>query len=123
MSEHKYSVPDDHWEDGSEEDPEPQAPAVRTGTHFIEIYDERPAVERMGYNGLVWTPVIDEGTITAVAVDHYCPGPMHTDPMGYRAWEAVPPSVKQAMLDALNADDAEAVVDIEATREVADATE
>lgn len=77
---------------------------------------ERECIER--YNGLVWCPVLDEGTITAVAVDHYCPGPSHTDLMGFREWDDVPTRVQQKILTALNVRNASEVVDIEATSEV-----
>lgn len=114
----KYSIPDDHWD----EEPETgsQQPDVRVGTHFLEIHDERPAAERMGYNGLVWHPLIEDGRITAVNVDDYCPGPGHTDPMGLRAWDDVPPSVRKTILDALGAEKATDVVDIKATEEAAE---
>lgn len=115
----KYSVSDDHeWDDEKQQENGRDKPRVRVGMHFLEIYDERECIER--YNGLVWSPVLDEGTITAVAVDHYCPGPSHTDPMGYRAWGDVPAIVQREILTALNVRNASEVVDIEATREVAD---
>lgn len=115
----KYSIPDDHWDEDEEDSPESRR-NVRVGTHFLEIYDERPHVERMGYNGLVWHPLIEDGRITAVDVQHYCPGPGHTDPMGLRAWDEVPPSVRETVLDALGAEKATDVVDIRATEEAAE---
>jgi len=114
----KYSVEDGHWDEDA--DSESRSSDVRVGTHHLEIYDERPHVERRGYNGLVWRPLIEDGRITAVDVQHYCPGPGHTDPMGLRAWDEVPPSVRETILDALGAEKATDVVDIQATEEAAE---
>lgn len=115
----KYEIPEDHeWADEKQPENGREEPRVRVGMHFLETYDERESIER--YNGLVWSPVIDDGTITGVGVSHYCPGPSHTDPMGFRAWDDVPGAVKRKILLALNATDESEIVDVEATREVAD---
>lgn len=115
----KYEIPDGHeWADEKDQENGREEPRVRVGTHFLEIYDERESIEQ--YNGLVWSPLIDDGMITGVAVSHYCPGPSHTDPMGFRAWDDVPTSVQRKILNALNATDARDIVDVEETREVAD---
>lgn len=112
----KYSVPDDHWEEDDEQELEPKERPVRVGTHILEVYDEREDAHR--YNGIVYQPIIEDGTIMAVALGHYCPGPSSRDPMGFRAWGDVPAPVRRTILDALNAE-ADDIVDVEATEEVA----
>lgn len=115
----KYSVPDGHWEpdesddhDGSDESP------VSVDIH-LDVCDEREEIE--GYNGFRWTFVFnDEGMIHGVDKSHYCPGPGHTDPMGFRAWADVPEEVCEVVLERMNADEASEIVDIEATEEVAE---
>jgi hypothetical protein len=114
----KYSVPDDHWD---EDDEEPETdPAVRVGTHHLEIYDERDSIER--YNGLVWSAVIEDGTIVGVSKAHYCPGPMNRDLIGPVAWGDIPRPVRRAFVNALNGhpNGGDGVVDIPAIQEVAD---
>lgn len=108
-------IPDDAWTADEPDHPEDQAIEI---DHHIRIKDERDAIER--YNGLVWRPVIKDGVVTAIDKSHYCPGPGHTDPMGFVAWSDVPGPVQKAILQALRANTAEEVVDIEATEEVAD---
>jgi len=112
-----HLVDDDAFE---EEEPETEPdPRVEVGTHFLEINDEREAIEK--YNGLVWSFLIDDGTVTAVSVSHYCPGPGHTDPMGFRSWDAVPGRVKRKGISALNGLGREdEVVDIQAVNEAAE---
>lgn len=113
----KYSVPEDHW-DEDEDPPDDTSPVVNVSMHSLVVNDERPVIER--YNGLQWRFLIDEGTITAVDKSHYCPGPGHVDPMGFRAWSDVPETVKRVVLRELNATEASEVVDVEATEEVAE---
>ncbi|RLM32648.1 hypothetical protein [Haloarcula sp. Atlit-120R] len=102
--------------------PEPEtepADHVNVGTHYLTVNDEREAIEQ--YNGLQWTFVIEAGTITAVDCSHYCPGPGHVDPMGFRAWDDVPELVRDEALSALNGHGREGdVVDIEAVDEAAE---
>lgn len=112
----KYHVPDDHWEDDSE--PEPVTAPVEVSRHTLAVNDESDQIGR--YNGIQWHFVIDEGTITACDKSHYCPGPGHTDPMGFRAWGDVPDRVQRVVLRELNVSTAPEVVDIEATEEVAE---
>lgn len=102
-------------------DPEPDpADHVDVGTHYLTVNDERPAIE--DYNGLQWTFVTDDGTITAVDCAHYCPGPGHVDPMGFRRWGEVPDPVREAALSALNGHGREnEVVDQQAIDEAAEA--
>lgn len=119
MSDHKHHVPEDHWDDDETEQGRGE-PDVRVGMHSLEVHDERPAVERMGYNGLVWRTSIEDGRVTAIDVSHYCPGPGHTDPMGLRAWDDVPTAVQKTILGALGAQRPTDVVDIMATEEVAE---
>lgn len=113
---HKYSIPDDHWDD--EDEDEPTNPDVYTGSHVLYINDERDEIER--YNGLQWWFLFDEGVITGIDVSHYCPGPGHTDPMGFRRWDDVPAPVQAQVLTELNAESTDEVVDIEAVNDVAD---
>lgn len=122
-SEHetKYGhlIDDNHnWED--EEDAEPDEDAVFVGTHFLEILDERESIEQ--YNGLAWMFHFDEESrlISGVGKSHYCPGPSHTDPMGFVAWDDLPELVREAALDELNAEEASEIVDVEATAEAAE---
>lgn len=112
----KYSVDDGHWEmDDEPEHPEDQA--IET-SHHIRINDERDSIER--YNGLQWWCIVEDGVVTAIDKSHYCPGPGHTDPMGFRGWSDVPGPVQKAILNELNASGAEDVIDIEATEDVAE---
>jgi len=112
-----HLVDDDAFEvDEGEVEPEPVA-EVRS--HFLEVKDERDEIEK--YNGLLWSFVLEDGTITAVSVSHYCPGPSHTDPMGFRSWDAVPGRVKRKGISALNGLGREdEIVDIEAVNEAAE---
>lgn len=113
-------------EDGVEaNDPEPEPderedPRVSVGTHYLTVNDERDEIEK--YNGLQWTFVmLDDGTITAVDCAHYCPGPGHTDPMGFRRWDQVPRRVQRKALRALNGLGREAeIVDEEQINEAAE---
>ena len=113
----KYNVPDGHWDDPEPEEP-PEDPHVYTDSHILSVNDERPEIEK--YDGLQWWFLIDDGMITGIDLSHYCPGPSHTDPIGFRAWEDVPGRVQRVVLRELNAADASEVVDIEACAEVAD---
>lgn len=113
----KYEIPDDYeWADEKEPD-EPEAQPVTVGTHFLTVNDERDGIEK--YNGLQWSFLIDEGTITAVDKSHYCPGPSHMDPIGFAAWSDVPRQVRECALDALNGS-VEEIVDVEAVDEAAE---
>jgi hypothetical protein len=100
--------------------PEPNpADHVAVGTHYLTVNDEREAIE--DYNGLQWTFVTEQGTITAVDCSHYCPGPGHVDPMGFRAWGDVPEAVRNEALSALNGHGCESEgVDIEAINDAAE---
>ena len=113
----KYNPDTSHWDADDEDEPEPD-PAVRVGNHSLWINDERDAIER--YDGLQWWFVIEDGLITGIDLSHYCPGPSHTDPIGWRAWEDVPEPVQNVVLWELNAEEASEVVDFDACREVAD---
>ncbi|WP_135306317.1 hypothetical protein [Haloarcula amylovorans] len=98
--------------------PEPE-PAVEVGTHFLTVNDERDAIE--DYNGLQWSFVIEQGTIIAVDCAHYCPGPGHVDPMGFRAWGDVPQLVREEALSALNGHGREdEIVDVESIDQAAE---
>ena len=114
----KYSVPDGHWDAIDEADSAAAAPPVSVGNHALWINDEREEIER--YDGLQWWFIIEDGTITGIDLGHYCPGPSHIDPMGFRAWDDVPEAVQRVVLRELNADSAEDVVDFEACAEVAE---
>jgi hypothetical protein len=115
----KYSIPDDYeWADEKEQEQGRDKPRVYTDHHVLVMNDEREEIDR--YNGLQWYFLIDDGTITGVDVSHYCPGPGHTDPMGFVGWSDVPDRVQRAVLRELNAREVSDVVDIEATEEVAE---
>lgn len=108
------------YEDDEEAKDEVDEDAVFVGTHYLEILDEREEIER--YNGLAWRLHFDDETrlITGIGKAHYCPGPSHTDPMGYVAWNDVPEPVQERVLNELNVDEASEVVDVEATAEAAE---
>lgn len=112
----KYDIPDDHWSKTAE--PEPANAPVEVSRHTLVVNDESDQIDR--YNGIQWRFVIEGGTITACDKSHYCPGPGHTDPMGFRAWGDIPDRVQRSVLRELNANAAPQVVDIEATEEVAE---
>lgn len=112
----KYSVSDGHLEE-DEQDREPAGPAVEVDHHLI-VNDERDEIER--YNGLQWRFIFEDAEIVAVDKSHYCPGPGHTDPMGFRAWSDVPETVQNAVLQTMNADGASEVVNLEECEEVAE---
>lgn len=115
----KYEIPDDYeWADEKEPEQGRDKPRVYANTHTLVINDEREEIER--YEGLQWYFLIDDGVVTGVDLGHYCPGPSHTDPMGFVAWSDVPDQVQRTVLRELNAREAEDVVDIEATEEVAE---
>lgn len=115
----KYALSDDHeWADEQEAAQERDTPRVTVDMHTLVINDEREEIER--YNGLQWWFVIADGLITGVDVSHYCPGPGHTDPMGFVSWADVPKQVQSAVLRELNARDAGEVVDIEAIADIAE---
>lgn len=106
------------WSEDDDFQEEPASEAVTVAHHMLTINDERDAIDR--YNGLKWRFIIDDGTITAVDKSHYCPGPGHTDPMGFRAWGDVPSLVQKRVLEEMNASSADEIVDIGATEEAAE---
>lgn len=116
----KYQIRDDHeWADEKEPEQGREKPRVHVDMHLLVINDEREEIER--YNGLQWRFIFDgDRMINGVDVSHYCPGPSHVDPMGFVSWDDVPDQVRRVVLRDLNADDASEVVDIEATREIAE---
>ena len=105
-------IDDDHWD---EVDEEPAHVSVR---HTMRINDERPEIDR--YNGFVWWVIIEDGVVRAIEQSHYCPGPGHTDPMGFREWEDVPQEVQNEILDAINAEAAGGHIDFVACAEAAE---
>lgn len=112
-------IEDHEWgdgDDGGEKDSNPDVEAKIS----LRVYDERDEIDR--YNGYEWWFVFDDesGLIEAVDQGHYCPDRGHIDPMGFTAWDDVPAEVRSAALNALRVDDAEVIVDKEATREVAE---
>lgn len=107
-------IQDHEWTDPEPDPVDPDGP-VEVSHHLLTINDERESIEK--YNGLQWSFVIDDGTITAVGKSHYCPGPSHVDPMGSVAWDDVPGLVQRAALRELNGT-TEEIVDVEATEEV-----
>lgn len=111
LEDHDWSEDDDFQE-------EPASEAVEVSRHTLVINDERDAIDR--YNGLKWMFLIDEGIVTAIDKSHYCPGPGHTDPMGFEGWSDVPSLVQKRVLEEMNASRAEDVVDIDRTEEVAE---
>lgn len=114
----KYEIPDDHeWADEKQEKGRDK-PRVHVAHHFLTINDEREEIER--YNGLEWSFFFRDGMVAGVDVSHYCPGPSHTDPMGFVAWSDVPEQVRRTLLRELHAREASDVVDIEATEEGAE---
>jgi len=119
-TETKYSIPDDHeWADENTGENGRDRPRVHVATHHLLVNDEREEIDR--YDGLQWRFLFDDsGKIHAVDLSHYCPGPTHTDPMGFVAWNDVPDRVRQTVRRALNARVDEEIVDIPATREVAE---
>jgi len=103
----KYEIPDDYeWADEEEPNP-PERGVVEAENHTVRVRDERDSIER--YNGFVWTFIIEDGIITAVDQAHYCPGPSHTDPMGFRSWRDVPGLVRREALNAINGTEEEHV--------------
>lgn len=104
---HKYEIDDDHeWTDEQEPDP-PERGSVEVQNHVVRVNDERDSID--DYNGFVWRFIVEDGTITAVDQEHYCLGPGHTDPMGFRRWKDVPGPVKRAALSAINGTEEEHV--------------
>lgn len=108
IEDHDWTEPES-WDDG-----EPAA-SVDVHMHSLVVNHEP---EESRYNGLQYWFLIDDGTITGVDKQHYCPGPGHTDPMDFVAWGDVPAAVRRTVLAELNAESADEVVDVEATEEV-----
>ena len=110
-------IDDDHWEEVDEDDDTEETTHVSV-RHTMRVNDERPEIDR--YNGFVWWVIIEDGVVTAIEQSHYCPGPGHTDPMGFREWGDVPTEVRDAILESMNADSVTEVVDIERCAEAAE---
>ncbi|MWG36530.1 hypothetical protein [Halomarina oriensis] len=112
----KYAVPEGHWDEDTGDDAGDDEP-VYVDTHFLTINDERDSIER--YNGLQYDFVLEDGVIVGIHQSHYCPGPGHTDPMGYVAWGELPRTVRLTALDALHERSPRHCVDVEACAEAA----
>lgn len=106
MTDHKYSVPDDHWEEDDEQDVDVEPPLTVT-RHTITIDDQRDA---HGYEyGLEWTFNIEDGVVTGYYKGHWLEGRTQSDPMLSPAWEDVPTVIKARLATELNVDHAGAI--------------
>jgi len=110
----KYDPDTSHWDEDDDPPQVDEDAPVSVGHHSLEVRDERDSIER--YNGFTWSAVIEDGQIVAVDQQHYCPGPGHTDPMGFSRWDEVPQLVRKQFLASLNGTEDE-VVNVERVNE------
>lgn len=96
MSDHKYSIPDDHeWADEKEPASDDAGPVIDVGRHSIQINDYR---DEHGYEyGLEWLFGFEDGVLSGYYVGHWLEGRTQSDPMDAPAWKDVPEVVKAAL--------------------------